>query len=153
MGVAKEIVSVVDMVAESETEEGNSEGCNFLRVWVVNPSDPLCKGRKIGRKDGSASWVSFKYERLPNIYYWCGKLTHHDKDCPSRLKKKETVPDVEKQFGSWLRTSTPNPSRWTVIHVAGFEEEDDEVSNTKSSNTVESEVDKDNILLEHFNIK
>lgn len=32
MGVAKEIVSVVDMVAESETEEGNSEGCNFLRV-------------------------------------------------------------------------------------------------------------------------
>ena len=70
MGVAKEIMSVVNMVNESEIEEGNREGCNFLRVRViVNPLDPLCKGRKIGRKDGSTSWVSFKYKRLPNIYY------------------------------------------------------------------------------------
>lgn len=67
MGVAKEVVSVAGVVDESETKMGNGEGCNFLRVRVfVNPSDPLCKGTEIGWKDGSASQVSFKRERLHN---------------------------------------------------------------------------------------
>lgn len=57
LAVAKEVASVVGMVDESEIEVGDGEGCNFLR------------GRKIVRRDGSASWVNFKYERLLNICY------------------------------------------------------------------------------------
>ena len=53
-------------------------------------------------------------------------MIHHDKDCPTRLKKKGADRDEEKQFGSWLCASTPNPSRRTVIRVAGFEEDLDE---------------------------
>ena len=55
--VAKEVASVVGMVDESETEVGDGEGSNIL------------KGRKIVRRDGLASWVNFRYERLPNICY------------------------------------------------------------------------------------
>lgn len=31
-------------------------------------------------EDGIENWVTFKYERIPNICYWCGCLNHVDKD-------------------------------------------------------------------------
>ena len=31
-------------------------------------------------ENGNKVWVSFKYERLPNICYWCSCLDHDDKD-------------------------------------------------------------------------
>ena len=36
----------------------------------------------------------------------------------------------DKQFGSWLRASTPNPWKKTIVHVAGYE--DDESSDTEA---------------------
>lgn len=41
----------------------------------------LCRGRIVSLENGDKIWVSFKYERLPNICYWCGWLDHSDKDC------------------------------------------------------------------------
>lgn len=143
MAVAKDIVSIGGMVDESETEVGDGEGCNFLRVQIaVNQSIPLCRGREIAGRDGSASWVNFKYEQLPNICYWCGRLTHHDKDCTSKLRRRGTTHVDEKQFGSWLRASTLNPSWRTVIRVAGFEEEVGEYDDFTASGDDESEVDR-----------
>lgn len=73
---ATDIVSVVGRVDESALEDEKFEGCNFMRVRVaVDVTKPLCRGRKIALSDGSDSWVSFRYERLPNLCYWCGKLT------------------------------------------------------------------------------
>lgn len=62
------------------------------------------------KKRGMESWVNFKYECLPNICYWCERLIHHDKDYLTLLKKRGADKDEEKQFSSWLRASTPNPS-------------------------------------------
>lgn len=57
-------------------------GGNFLRVRVaIDILHPLCRGRKITYDGRSEGWVFFKYERLPNICYWCGRVTHDDKDC------------------------------------------------------------------------
>ncbi|KAK9995636.1 hypothetical protein SO802_020322 [Lithocarpus litseifolius] len=39
------------------------------------------KGRQVTFEDGSEGWIAFKYERLPNLCYWCGRLSHDDKDC------------------------------------------------------------------------
>nr|POE98626.1 hypothetical protein CFP56_66598 [Quercus suber] len=74
--------------------------------------------------DGKEGWVRFKYERLPNICFWCGKLTHSDKECPLWEKSKDNLKAGDQQFGSWLRASTPNPFRRTVIRVAGFDEDE-----------------------------
>ena len=79
--------------------------------------------------------MDFKYERLPNLCYWCGRLTHHDKDCPTRLKKRGADRDEEKQFGSWLRASTPNPLRRTVIRVASFDEDLDKQESDSEEST------------------
>ena len=59
------------------------EDSNFQRYRVeVDISKPLYRGRKITLNNGNDWWVSFKYERLPNICYWCGELTHSDRECP-----------------------------------------------------------------------
>ena len=53
-----------------------------MRVQVIiDVSKPLCRGKKITLDDGINGWVSFKFERLPNICYWYGCLMHNNKDC------------------------------------------------------------------------
>ncbi|KAK7838732.1 hypothetical protein CFP56_019309 [Quercus suber] len=52
---------------------------------------PLCRGHRITMASGKEGWVSFKYERLPNLCYWCGRLTHSDRECPMWVKSKGTL--------------------------------------------------------------
>ena len=82
LAVAKEIVSIAGNVDSRASEEGSGNAFNFMRLRVaVDTSKPMCRGRKITMENGKEGWVSFKYERLPNICYWCGMLTHSDRDC------------------------------------------------------------------------
>ena len=65
---------------------------NFIWLQVsIDPSLPLCRGRLISLNDRKEVWVSFKYERLPNIYYWYGHLTHDDKDYDLWIESKGTL--------------------------------------------------------------
>lgn len=132
---AVDIVSVVGKVDESVLEDEKFKGCNFMRVRVaVNVTKPLCRGRKIALSGGSDSWVSFRYERLPNLCYWCGKLTHMERECPIWLKGKGVLTEKDPQFGPWLRALTPNLARKIVVKVAGLEEEDHNVGNQNPAN-------------------
>ena len=74
--------------------------------------------------DTNGGLVSSMHERLRNICYWCGKLTHSDKECPTWLKSRRTLKEGDKQFGPWLRAFMPNLSRKMVIRVLGFDEDD-----------------------------
>lgn len=72
----------------------------------MNISLPLCRGRLITLDSNEVHWVSFKYERLPNLCYWCDCLTHPDKDCEwwieseGTLKKRSMGRGLE-QLHSW----------------------------------------------------
>lgn len=49
-------------------DENKFEGDGFVRIRVtIDISKPLCCGRAISIDSGKELWVSFKYERLPNI--------------------------------------------------------------------------------------
>ncbi|XP_023917767.2 uncharacterized protein At4g02000-like [Quercus suber] len=123
LGVAKDIVSTAGMVINCEEEDEEYVGGNFMRVRVsIDLTKPICRGRKIGLSNGEESWVSFKYERLPNVCYWCGRLTHHDKECSLWQKRKGTLKEKDQQFGSWLRVKTPNFAKKTIVRVEGYEE-------------------------------
>ena len=46
--VAKAVALVAGEVVESKLGDGESEGCNFIRVRVAEKlSEPLCRGRQI----------------------------------------------------------------------------------------------------------
>ena len=97
------------------------EGGDFMRVQVIlDITKPLSRGRKITLDDGSVGWVSFKYERLPNICYWCGCITHSDKDCDLWIDSEGTLPVEARQYGAWLRAPLFNPIRKSTVVVPGF---------------------------------
>ncbi|KAK9993305.1 hypothetical protein SO802_023008 [Lithocarpus litseifolius] len=78
--VAEKIYGAIGLVDKS-TDEGETLGDGFIRVQVkVDISKPLCRGKVISLENGKELWVSFKYERLSNLCYWCGSLTHDDRD-------------------------------------------------------------------------
>lgn len=54
----------------------------YLRISVaVDTTLSLKAGCLIRREDGEHSWVHFKYERLPEFCYLCGKIEHVEKAC------------------------------------------------------------------------
>lgn len=80
----KVVESLCEVVGEVHKTDGvvDEDGGSFFCVRVVvDTTLPLCRGRVITLPNGSKSWVSFKYERLPSICYWCGHLDHDNKDC------------------------------------------------------------------------
>lgn len=59
----------------------DDDGGSFFRVRVmVNNTSPLCRGRVITLPNGNKNWIKFRYERLPSLCYWCGRLDHDDRD-------------------------------------------------------------------------
>ena len=94
---------------------------NFIRVQVsIDLSLPLCRGHLISLSDGKEVWVSFKYERLPNICYWCGRLTHDDRDCDLWIKNEGTLQVDQRAFVLHLRASPFVATRKNVIQVLGY---------------------------------
>lgn len=74
---------------------------SFLRVRVdVDVYNPLKLGIFIKNDDGTNHWLAFKYERLSDFYFGCGRLGHMVNDC-SNLSTAETSPlDPLRAFGS-----------------------------------------------------
>ena len=112
-----ETVGQVCCLPIAPTEDGGS----FMRVRVlVNISQPLCRGRVIVFEDNREQWVSFKYERLPNLCYWCGCLTYSDKDCDLWIESERTLVETEKQYGSWIKAPPFNGKNNSVVSIPGF---------------------------------
>ena len=120
--VAEDICSAAGEVCLSESHP-TEVGGSFVRVRVrVDTTQPLCRGRVVDLEEGGRVWVSFKYERLPIICYWCGHLDHDERDCPVWIESRGTLKHQDKQFGPFMRASLNVNPRKTVLHVSGFYE-------------------------------
>ena len=119
------IGNTVGNVIHSQVKE-ELVGGDFLRIRVsVETTKPLCRGRKILLDTGKEIWVSFKYEKIPNFCYWCGFVSHDDKDCNRWLASKGTLDIAKQEYGAWLRAPPFNHGKKTVVSVRGLDEEDD----------------------------
>ena len=93
MKTASDIVSSAGIVISGSGDAEEFEGGNYMRVCVsIDITKPLSRGKKVEFNNGEKSWVSFKYERLPNLCYWCGCLTHQDRDCLLWQNRKGSMP-------------------------------------------------------------
>ena len=87
--------------------------------------------------DNEEIWVSFKYEKLPNFCYWCGLVSHDEKDCEVWLARKESTNTKPHEYGPWLRAVPFNLGKTSFIVVTGMG--DGLGGATKSPNTPTAE--------------
>lgn len=57
----------------------------------------------IKNKDGSNRWLTFKYERLSNFYFGCGKLGHVINGCDFKLNGEIGPLDPRMAFGTCMK--------------------------------------------------
>ena len=101
------------------TKHSNDGWGSFMRVRVlIDISQPLCRGRVIALDDDRDQWVSFKYEQLPNLCFWC--LTHNDKDCDLWIESEGTLAETEKQYRPWIKALSFNGKHRPVVSTLGF---------------------------------
>lgn len=109
--VAKKISATIDIVSRP-TEITEVEGDGFVRVCVlVDISKPLCCGRVTSLENGRELWVSFKYECLSNLCYWCGCLTHADRDCELWIESEGTLQSESQHYSPWICAPPFTPSQ------------------------------------------
>ena len=90
-----------------------------MRV-MVDISQPLSRGRMVALDNNRELCVSFKYERLPNLCYWCGHLTHNDRDVDRWIESEGSLTYANKEYGPWLKASPWYRARNSVVEVPGF---------------------------------
>ena len=136
--VAEDICEAIGQVDRS-TSTSVSEGGNYIRVRVtLDVYQPLCRGRIDTFEDGGKIWVNFKYERLPNICYWCGCFDHDDKDCDIWIQSKGTLRMEERLFGLWIRAEQSGPPKKNVVRVSGYYEDRTENLSTRRQREMKS---------------
>ena len=78
----------------------------------------------------------FKYERLPNICYWCGCLNHVDRDRDLWLDSEGTLAKEHQEYGAWIRAMPFTKSKKSMVKVPGYY--DTRKKGSKSTNKKES---------------
>ena len=115
--VAKDICGSIGIV-DCSTIVAECECGSYVQVRVtLDVFQPLCRGRIIKLEGGEKVWVNFRYERLPNICYWCGCFDHGDRDCDFWIQSKGTLKPKQQQFGSWIRASQLGATKKSVVQV------------------------------------
>ena len=89
---------------------------------MIDITLPLCQGRVITLENGLKHWVQFRYERLPNLCFWYGRLNYADKNCELWLQSKSTLTVDQQQYNSNLKAAPYTSSGRDVIVVLGFYE-------------------------------
>ena len=65
------------------------------------------------------TWVSFKYEKLTNFCYWCGMVSHNEKECEKWLVGKGSNSYAKQEYGAWLRATPYSSGKSLYTTVPG----------------------------------
>ncbi|XP_030930846.1 uncharacterized protein LOC115956678 [Quercus lobata] len=98
----KDIGSRLGRYVETDTRSWHFDQAKFMRVRVELMVDkPLRRGGYITSPKGARLWVTFKYERLPIICFYCGRIGHDARHCAVPIDAQSQEP----QYGDWLRAN------------------------------------------------
>lgn len=110
---AKEVAKYAGSFVVDDNSDGSKDkelSGQFVKVRIqLDTTKPVVQGLFLRKSNRNPVWISFKYERLANICYFCASLSHESRTCKDRNDKKEKV------FGSRLRAedSTEHISAWS----------------------------------------
>ncbi|XP_030941830.1 uncharacterized protein LOC115966814 [Quercus lobata] len=103
----------IGRVLDVDVPEKGVQWGKYLRVRVsVDVKKKLVRGKKVTIEGGEAKWVFFKYERLPNFCYQCGRLDHGVKECKEGAGSENIASDEGMQYGAWLRGEPGRRGGW-----------------------------------------
>nr|XP_023928474.1 uncharacterized protein LOC112039800 [Quercus suber] len=122
------IGNLVGNVIHSQIKE-KLMGGDFLRIRVnVEITKLLCRGHWVLLEAGREVWVLFKYEKIPNFCYWCGLVSHDDKNCGKWLVSKGILDITNQEYNAWLPAPPFNHGKKTMVSVKGYEDKEEESS-------------------------
>jgi len=106
--IAKKTGNMVGKFLEMDEKKCNRMG-KFLRIRIsIDLKKPLKKGSKI-HFQGRDIWVDYKYEKLPNFCFSCGRIRHQMRDCEDiedqDVDAYSELEEKDQAFGPWLRAS------------------------------------------------
>nr|POF00084.1 uncharacterized protein CFP56_15941 [Quercus suber] len=75
--VGKDIDGTIGNFLEVDKRSWQSDQAKYMRIRVeVQLNKPLRRGGYVTDAEGGKHWVTYKYERLPTLCFFCGKLGH-----------------------------------------------------------------------------
>ncbi|KAB2625745.1 hypothetical protein D8674_017405 [Pyrus ussuriensis x Pyrus communis] len=78
-------------------DPGHARG--FVRIRIlVDTEKPLFKGCWIRRDSNKETWVEFRYERLQDFCYKCGRIGHINTECSVEMSGEGKV-----AYGEWIK--------------------------------------------------
>lgn len=83
-------------------ETGSKDGRYAKMLVKIDLTKPLIRGTRIRCKEESY-WISFKYEQLHFLCFYCGRLGHSERSCEHKWLDAANSCIFEGQFGDWLR--------------------------------------------------
>ena len=111
--------TIGSMIQVANTEDGGAGG-EFLRVQVaVDITKPLPRCCKLWVEGKHIGWVDICYERLPNFCYWCGRVSHRERDYEMWLRGKGSLKREDQQYGEWMQAEQVRQTRKSVVVISG----------------------------------
>ena len=56
----------------------------------------------------------FKYERLPDICFVCGRLDHKESECDEAVRARKIYGGVSREYGVWLKVNGQHPKSGSI---------------------------------------
>ena len=78
--------------------------------------------------------MSFKYGKLPNFCYWCGLVSHDEKECEKWLIGRGSRSKESQGYGAWLRATPYNLGKSSFMIVSSM---GDGLGGPSANNTME----------------
>jgi len=102
----KKVRALAEAIGTTIKIDENCTKCwtKSLRVKVLmDLREPFTDEIALDTENGQVASLPVKYERLPNICYYCGRVGHVEKDCEAKDEDGEGGSTYG--FGEWMRAS------------------------------------------------